>query len=209
MKIEVICAALSLAACGLLGSDMPRYDEPRGDLPGNVRQVCGGSAIWGRPLPAIREGACGIRNPVEIYQVAGVALPRGATVDCDTAASLAEWIAFGAQPAAKAAGKEPLVEMEVAASYACRSRNNQSGAKMSEHALGNAIDLSAFTFADGETVRVEEDWRGGLFRKSVIKRFHEAACGPFGTVLGPDADRFHRDHLHFDTARYPNGTYCR
>jgi len=36
-----------------------------------------------------------------------------------------------------------------------------------------------------------------------------AACGPFGTVLGPESNRFHRDHFHFDTARYRSGSYCR
>jgi len=38
---------------------------------------------------------------------------------------------------------------------------------------------------------------------------HRAACGPFGTVLGPNADRFHQDHFHFDTARHRSGPYCR
>jgi len=30
-----------------------------------------------------------------------------------------------------------------------------------------------------------------------------------GTVLGPEANRFHRDHFHFDTAEYRSGPYCR
>jgi hypothetical protein len=38
---------------------------------------------------------------------------------------------------------------------------------------------------------------------------HKAACGPFGTVLGPNSNRFHQDHFHFDTARYRSGSYCR
>jgi hypothetical protein len=28
-------------------------------------------------------------------------------------------------------------------------------------------------------------------------------------VLGPNANSFHRDHFHFDTARYRSGSYCR
>ena len=31
---------------------------------------------------------------------------------------------------------------------------------------------------------------------------------PAGTALGPNANRFHRDYLHFDTARYRRGSYC-
>ena len=42
-----------------------------------------------------------------------------------------------------------------------------------------------------------------------LRQMWRAACGPFGTVLGPEANRFHRDHFHFDTARYRSGSYCR
>jgi hypothetical protein len=42
-----------------------------------------------------------------------------------------------------------------------------------------------------------------------MRRAHKTACGPFGTVLGPNADRYHQDHFHFDTARYRSGSYCR
>jgi hypothetical protein len=38
---------------------------------------------------------------------------------------------------------------------------------------------------------------------------HKSACGPFGTVLGPDADKYHKDHFHFDVAKHGNGAYCR
>jgi hypothetical protein len=38
---------------------------------------------------------------------------------------------------------------------------------------------------------------------------HRAACGRFGTTLGPGSDGMHEDHLHFDTARHANGPYCR
>ena len=37
-----------------------------------------------------------------------------------------------------------------------------------------------------------------------------AACGEFRTVLGPDSDRHHRDHLHLDLQNRRNGSsYCR
>jgi hypothetical protein len=43
----------------------------------------------------------------------------------------------------------------------------------------------------------------------MLKKLHRAACGPFGTVLGPASDRFHQNHFHFDTARYRSGPFCR
>ena len=43
----------------------------------------------------------------------------------------------------------------------------------------------------------------------LLKQMHKGACGTFGTVLGPNSDRYHRDHFHLDTARHRNGPYCR
>lgn len=95
----------------------------------------------------------------------------------------------------------------MAAHYACRPRNNKRGAKISEHGKGRAIDLSAL-YLDKGSITVLTDWgRGNKGR--ILSRLHEGACGPFGTVLGPGSDGYHRDHLHFDTARYSGGPYCR
>jgi hypothetical protein len=100
-------------------------------------------------------------------------------------------------------GKGRVVELKVAASYACRPRNNQRGNRISEHGRGNAIDISGFVFSNGKEVSV----RGGFDRK--MRQVHKAACGIFGTTLGPGSDGFHEDHLHYDVARYRNGPYCR
>ena len=99
--------------------------------------------------------------------------------------------------------------MTVAAHYACRSRNSRRGARLSEHAKGNAIDLSAFTFADGSGVSVLKGWNGAPKDREMLRKMHRSACGPYGTVLGPNSDRFHRDHFHFDVAGYRSGPYCR
>lgn len=42
----------------------------------------------------------------------------------------------------------------------------------------------------------------------ILRRMYKGACGIFGTTLGPDSDRFHQDHFHFDTAQYRSGSYC-
>ncbi len=92
--------------------------------------------------------------------------------------------------------------------YACRTRNSQPGARISEHAKGRAIDIAAFKLHDGNELSVQDDWGKGR-RGRVLRRLHESACGPFGTVLGPKSDRHHQDHFHFDTASYRSGAYCR
>jgi hypothetical protein len=101
-----------------------------------------------------------------------------------------------------------LRTVRVAAHYACRTRNNQKGEKLSEHGKGRAIDISAFKLADGTEVSVLTGWNAQRF-SDAMRRMHKGACGPFGTVLGPNANRFHKDHFHFDTARYRSGSFCR
>jgi hypothetical protein len=55
---------------------------------------------------------------------------------------------------------------------------------------------------------VLDDWNSGREGR-ILREAHSSACGTFGTVLGPNSDRFHRDHFHFDVASYRSGAYCR
>jgi hypothetical protein len=41
-----------------------------------------------------------------------------------------------------------------------------------------------------------------------LHRLHKGACGVFGTVLGPEANELHRDHLHFDLAQRSRSALC-
>lgn len=169
--------------------------------------VCGAAAIMGTALKGIAEGTrgCGITEPVRITSVSGIALSPAALIDCQTAQALNTWVAETAIPVFHGTGGG-LSELRIASSYSCRTRNRQPGAKMSEHSLGQAIDISAFEFRNGKTVTVLEGWNDGS--GVMLKQVHGAACGIFGTVLGPRADAFHRNHFHFDTARYRVGSYC-
>lgn len=101
-----------------------------------------------------------------------------------------------------------LSGLRVVAHYTCRTRNNRPGARISEHGRGKAIDIAALQLRDGSEIAVLRDWGQGP-RGRILRRTHKAACGPFGTVLGPNSDRHHRDHFHFDTASHRGGPYCR
>jgi hypothetical protein len=101
-----------------------------------------------------------------------------------------------------------VANLRVVASYACRTRNSQAGARLSEHAVGNAIDIAGIGLANGEELTVLDDWNSGREGR-ILREAHSSACGTFGTVLGPNSDRFHRDHFHFDVASYRSGAYCR
>lgn len=171
--------------------------------------VCGPIEIQGEKIAAIkgRIPGCGIENAVRITSVSGVKLSTAATMDCTTAKALNTWVRKGVQPAVGSKGGG-VKQLRVVAHYACRTRNNRAGAKISEHGKGRAIDIAGIGLRDGSEISVLRDWGRGDDGRA-LRQMWRAACGPFGTVLGPESDPFHKDHFHFDTARYRSGSYCR
>jgi hypothetical protein len=213
-RIVVLFVLLGLAGCG--GGRVDRgLDKAAGaarvafaaiGIEGDM--VCGDPALIGEKIgPVSGNGACGIEDAVLLRGVDGVALSTPATIQCSTAKALKTWVNSGAR---KAVGKRGggVAELKVAASYACRTRNHQRGAKLSEHSKGNAIDIAAVLLKDGSEISVLHHWGHGK-DGAMLEKMHSAACGPFGTVLGPRSDRFHRDHFHFDVAGYRSGPYCK
>lgn len=167
-----------------------------------------------RARPVRGRGACGIPKPLEVRSLerGRVALDPPATLACPVVPATDRWLATSVQPAARRFLGSAVVEIDVVADYACRTRNGQRGAKMSEHAFGNAIDIAAFRLADGRRVTVSSGWHGDMAESLFLRRVHADACRHFTTVLGPDADRFHADHFHFDLARHTKDgqyRYCR
>ena len=171
-------------------------------------QVCGDPAIQGQAIGAVPgRGSCGIDSAVRVKSVAGVTLTPNPTIDCRTASALKAWVAQGAKPAVGQIGGG-VRSLRVVSHYACRNRNSASSGRLSEHAFGRAIDIAGIGLTNGQEITVLTDWGRGD-RGRALRSMWRAACGPFGTVLGPEANRFHRDHFHFDTARYRSGSYCR
>lgn len=176
---------------------------------GKRGSVCGDPAIKGRPLSAIpgRLKGCGVAKPVRITSVDGVTLSQPATLNCDAARALKTWVSGTVKPTVGRLGGG-VSSLRVAAHYSCRTRNNKKGGKISEHGRGKAIDISAIILKNGVALTVLKGW-GDKVQGKILKAIHRNACGTFGTVLGPDSDRYHRDHFHMDVARYRSGTYCR
>lgn len=164
--------------------------------------ICNDPDIMGDVLKPItsKVKGCGIEAPVRVTAIDGIRLNQPATLNCEAAGALKTWIEQAMRPAF---GKREVIELRIAASYACRPRNNVRGAKVSEHGRGKAIDVAGFVFADGKEWSVARDYN------KEIRKAHKAACGIFGTTLGPGSDGFHEDHLHFDIASYRGGPYCR
>jgi hypothetical protein len=163
--------------------------------------VCGVPAIKGEEIAPIKSKVkgCGVPEAVRVTSISGVRLSQAATVDCDTARALNTWVTDVVQPAFKG----QVVELQVAAHYICRSRNNVKGAKISEHGKGKAIDIAGFVLSNGKSFTVLDNYN------KTLRKVHKGACGIFQTTLGPGSDGYHENHLHLDTASYRGGAYCR
>jgi len=128
-----------------------------------------------------------------------VSLPGPLTVTCSFAQVFSSWIAEDVAPAARLHLSRELSAIVTGPGYQCRRRNNLPDGKLSEHALGNAVDVSAFQLADGHQVTIGADWSKKTAEGRFLDAIHAAACKRFSTVLGPEADASHQSHFHLDT----------
>ncbi len=145
------------------------------------------------------DATCGIARPVTVSEIVpGVALLPEATLRCETALELAQWVASFAIPAASGLERGALTGIEQGTDYLCRRRNGDPEEVLSEHAFGNAIDIMAFRFGDGSTVKVQPREREGSMAEAFQDAARATACLGFTTVLGPGTDAAHADHLHLD-----------
>jgi hypothetical protein len=153
-------------------------------------------------LPPIHEGQCGLQSPLSLEAVSanGRSIPLNAAVitDCAMATALPGWVA-DVDSYVFAHDNTRVASVVVGTNYACRNVNNADGGDLSFHAFGDALDVVGFTLEDGRNVTVSEGWTGSEAQGSHIIRFaHDAACTHFTTVLGPEANALHHDHVHVD-----------
>lgn len=158
----------------------------------------------------IDEGnGCEVQNRYDVRSLAEVNFSQPATLNCGMVSPLHSWLEGPVQSSSEKHFGSAVATVTVAASYSCRPRNNKRGAKMSEHGYGNALDIAAFTLADGRTISVEDDYYKRGDTGAFLKEVRSAACGTFATVLGPGSDAAHRNHFHFDLQNRKSGqAYC-
>jgi hypothetical protein len=210
----MVLAAMLLAGCIPKGA-RPRDDAPRPPqtAPDSTKatQQCHAElrkeGVAFRPLPdRWFANGCSAAGAVQLLDI-GTPVTNLGAMTCPVARQFARWAREAVQPAAHAWLGKKVVRIESFGTYACRTVNSQPGAKLSEHGRANAVDIGVFVIEGGRRISVKDGWSGG---DEDVRRFlravHQAGCRRFGVTLGPDADAFHRDHLHFDMGR---GPYCR
>lgn len=188
----------------------------RGDT-AQCRAFLDRSGIPSAALPAMGEGECRredrklLSAPLRL----DVALrPGGAQATCTIDAGLAWWLRHGVQPAAEAALGSGVVAIQHLGTANCRRIGGGDEGNWSEHATGNAIDIAGFVLADGRRISVQKDWSGqgpsGEDGSAFLHMVRDSACTGFSTVLSPDYNAAHADHLHLDQARRSGGwSTCR
>src|SRR3954468_10701566 len=138
------------------------------------------------------------RGPVT---TGSVTVQPAATLACPIVSSLDNWFANGVQPAAMKWFGAPVAEIKQISAYSCRGMNGQPGARISEHAFGNALDIAAFTLANGRRITVKDGWKGMPEEQGFLRDVQGAACQQFNTVLAPGSNVHHYDHIHVDLMR--------
>jgi hypothetical protein len=205
-KVFLVLFVAVLNGCGkspeFVAKEEPwRADDERACLASGLvadnRFIHARSALGG---PSV----CGALRPFDMTAAAAgrVSLQPSALLRCPMIPAVEHWVQQVVEPAARHYFRVPLAQLKVAASYACRPINHQSGARLSEHGHANALDVSAFHLADGRVITVKNGWYGGPEERAFLRAVHSGACQTFTTVLGPHADAFHRDHFHMDLARH-------
>ena len=211
--------AIALAGCGVA----PDTREPVSRAPTSG----GGSANWERPqarqciaelgrsgsqfapLPdRMYGGGCSTLDSVQLDRVGGDLGPLTVTnlgpLACPLANTFAAWARYGVDRAARQILGSPLVRIETMGSYACR--NVAGTGRLSAHSRAEAVDIGAFVLADGRRVSVKNGWNASPQEREFLRVVHRSACKRFGTVLGPDYNAAHHDHLHLELG---DGSFCR
>jgi hypothetical protein len=169
------------------------------------------AAVQFSALPNQSEGkGCRTIDTVKLLDFGTEATNLGA-MTCPLAANFTAWAQHAAKPAARLYLGSDLVRIETMGTYNCRNIAGGRSGRLSQHAFGNAVDVSAFILRDGRRISVLNGWHGATAERNFLKRLHASACKRFGTVLGPNYNAAHANHLHFDMAQSmkDGSTFCR
>jgi Extensin-like protein C-terminus len=130
-----------------------------------------------------------------------------ATLACPIVSALDRWIGEAVQPAAQKWFGQPVTGIRQISAYSCRGMNGNPNAHISEHAFGNALDISAFELADGRKITVQQGWHGSPEEQGFLHDIQAAACELFTTVLAPGSNVYHYNHIHVDLMRRSSGRH--
>jgi hypothetical protein len=182
------------------------------DDPQRCRALLADAGTDDSPAPdRTGEGGCGYSDGMFLGGRTASYNPPGLVTSCPVAAALHVWETQIVQPAALRHFGTGVGRVRHAGSYSCRPVAGRADGRLSEHATANAVDLTAFELENGEQVSVIHDWEGDGAKAAFLRHVRDGGCSVFSTVLSPDYNVAHSDHLHLDMAKRGGGpwTFCR
>jgi len=208
-SLIAVAVVATLAGCAMFGGPGLRYPWRKTEAERCVASGLVQPSAFIQPLSPIEGPAtCGLIDPYKVSATAGgaVTFSQPVVMDCAMTVAADRWVRQVVGPASLAVYGQLVTQLSVAGAYNCRGRNSARSGKLSEHSFGNALDVTGFVLADGRRISVKRDWRGSPEDQRFLRMVHQGACEQFMTVIGPDGDAHHQDHLHLDLGRYgPSG----
>ena len=160
-----------------------------------------------RELPDRREPdaqGCGIPHGVIVTRgPLGLTYAPPLQIDCTLAKELASIEQVIQEKAEEHLGSS-IKQVVTVGTYSCRRVRGGFTGRLSEHAVGNAIDFGGFVPRRGSTVSVGRDYRPLEDSPSARGRFLRGVFwglrgrGRLTHVIGPETRSDHHDHIHVD-----------
>lgn len=146
-------------------------------------------------------GGCVVIGAVQLIDF-GLPTSGLKSMRCPLARTFIAWLRNGVAPAARELLGTDLRRVQTYGTYSCRGivgGNVASAGRVSQHGLANAVDIAGFELADGRRITIERDWHGSdPAIRDFLRIIHRSACKRFTTVLSPEYNAAHYNHLHFD-----------
>lgn len=224
LRIVIPVLPILLAACVFGGGERapprkPVRPDPRGPVTLNLptsreTQQCfadlSKAQVRFSPMPdRDHGGGCRVIGAVQLIDI-GLPVTNLKGMRCPLARAFIGWVRNAAVPAAREILDGELVRVETFGTYSCRGivgGGAASAGRISQHGLANAVDIAAFVLRDGRRITIERDWRSDdAPTRQFLQIVRKSACRRFTTVLSPDYNAAHHDHLHVDMGGRP---FCR
>ncbi|PZR85688.1 MAG: hypothetical protein DLM68_10745 [Hyphomicrobiales bacterium] len=159
------------------------------------------------------DSRCPVVTPIDVSSLetpAGrIAFPDKPTFNCTFALQFAGWLSNVAAPLVRVHAGSDLATVTTGPGYVCRGRDGDplSQDKISEHASGDAVDITSLGLIDKRHIAIADvaDESNPNHRLLMALR----PCGYFTTVLGPGANAAHANHYHLDLGVHGNSASYR
>lgn len=196
---------LSMAMALLSACGAPPASNPRPVLTDSVA-VCLADldqrhVVYDRSKDFSTPQGCGIQGAIRIRKDA-TEWKRSVLMACSLEQALDDFEIQVLMPAAQKYFHQNVRSILNVGAYNCRAERSEHSSRLSQHALGKAIDITGFQLEDGTVISVLRDWRGKGDKSDFLHEVAQGACGVFNVVLTPNSNALHRDHIHADIGPY-------